>query len=371
VTRPLMILTMCWLALAAARPAACRDADAAADSVLAGLDLRARVGQMLVVYRAANEALLPEDFGGVLLFSTMLADTAALRADLRALQDASPVPLLVCLDQEGVTVSRLDAAPGQAGRWPGAAAMGAWPTDRVQAEGRRVGVALAALGVNVNLAPVLDSSVTWDGAESWMGHRGRAFGTGDDDILPAAVAFARGCRQAGVACVGKHFPGYDVAGNTDERLQASDADTAAVAGGAARFAAAADVLDGVMMASIIYTATGPGPAVMDPALVAAARTHPRQVVMTDDLWAHALRHWGRPDLTLSRADYPDADWARLGRLALAAGNDLLLVTYPAKAAELRDHLVDLAGREAWARARVDASAGRILRLKARLGLLPR
>lgn len=370
-TRPRMILMMGWLALALARPAAADDTDAVADSVLAGLDLRARVGQMLVVYRAANEVLLPEDFGGVLLFSSMLADTAALRADLRALQAASAVPLLVCLDQEGGAVSRLDAAPGQAGAWPGAATMGTWPPHRIEEEGRRVGQALAALGVNVNLAPVLDSSVTWDGVESWMGHRGRAFGPGDRTIVPAAAAFARGCRQAGVACIGKHFPGYDVAGNTDEELQTSGAGAEAVAAGAARFAAAAGALDGVMMASIIYDAAGPDPAVMTTSLVTAARARPGQVVMTDDLWAHSLRHWGRPDLTIERAHYPDADWARLGGLALAAGNDLLLVTYPAKAAELRDHLVDLAARERWARRRVDAAAGRILRLKARLGLLSR
>ena len=45
------------------------------DSVLASLDDRARAGQLIVVYRADNDVLLAEELGGVLLFSSMLADT--------------------------------------------------------------------------------------------------------------------------------------------------------------------------------------------------------------------------------------------------------------------------------------------------------
>lgn len=340
------------------------------DSVLSCLDVRARVGQLIVVYRTTNEILLAEDFGGVLLFSSMLTDTVALRRDLDALQAAAPVGYLVCLDQEGGNVSRLDASPGWEGGAPGAVEMAGWPPQAVHAEGARIGRRLASLGVNVNLAPVLDSAETWDGRESWMGHRRRAFGRTDGEILDPALAFAHGCREAGVVCIAKHYPGYDVAGDTDRELQISGADLDQLDGGERRFFMARDAVAGVMMSSVICTALTRRPAVLEDRLVARAHFSPAHVVMTDDLWSLALRRWLRPELEVAWREYPADAWAELGSAALRAGNDLLLVTYPEKAVELRDALIVLAESEAWARDAVELAATRVLMLKAELGLLP-
>ncbi len=350
---------------AAAQPRA-----ALIDSVLATLDTRARVGQMIVVYRADNPTLLEQQFGGVLLFSNMIADTLALKRDLSALQAQAPLGYLVCLDQEGGNVSRLDAAPGWESGTPGAVDLANWTPQDVYAEGARIGAALADLGVNLNLAPVLDSAETWDGRESWMGHRRRAFGTSDEEILEPALAFVAGCRQAGVVCISKHYPGYDVSGNTDRELQISGADLDQIAHGERRFFAARDAVAGVMMSSVICTALTKRPAVLEDRLVARAHFTPTHVVMTDDLWSLALRRWLRPDLEIDWRDYPADAWAELGEQALWAGNDLLLVTYPEKAIDLRDALVDLVEREAWAREAVEVAVTRILVLKADLGLLP-
>jgi len=340
------------------------------DSVLTSLDDSARAGQMIVVYRTDNETLLAQQFGGVLLFSNMLADTSALRRDLVDLQRAAPVGYLVCLDQEGGNVSRLDAVPGWQSGAPGAVDLAGWTPQAVFAEGRRIGTALAALGVNLNLAPVLDSSLTWDGRESWMGIRRRAFGSTKEQILAPAMAFARGCRQAGVACIGKHYPGYDVPGNTDLEVQISGADLDQLTWSEHRFVAARDAVAGVMMSSVICTALTERPAVLEDRLVARAHFTPRHVVMTDDLWSLALRRWLRPELEVACDDYPRDAWAELGREVLWAGNDLLLVTYPEKAIDLRDSLVVLMDREPWARDAVELAVTRILWLKAEMGLLP-
>ena len=340
------------------------------DSVLVSLDDRARAGQMIVVYRTDNETLLAQQFGGVLLFSTMLADTSILRRDLIDLQASAPVGYLVCLDQEGGNVSRLDAVPGREYGTPGAVDLAGWTPQAVFAEGLRIGDTLAALGVNLNLAPVLDSAVTWDGRESWMGHRGRAFGSTKEQILSPAMAFARGCRQAGVACIGKHYPGYDVPGDTDREVQISGADLDQLTWSEHRFVTARDAVAGVMMSSVICTALSERPAVLEDRLVARAHFTPRHVVMTDDLWSLALRRWLRPELDVTWEDYPADAWAELGREVLWAGNDLLLVTFPEKAIDLRDALVELMQREAWAREAVEMAVTRILWLKAELGLLP-
>ncbi len=340
------------------------------DRVLASLDHRALVGQLLVVYRADNAFLLEHGFGGVLLFKSMLDDPAALRADLDRLQAAAPVGYLVALDQEGGTVSRLDAVPGREAGTPGAADMGDWPPARVAAEGARIGAALRGLGVNLDLAPVLDSAVGWDGEPSLMGRRGRAFGTTTAEILPPARAFARGCGEAGVACLAKHFPGYDVAANSDLEPARSGAAAAAILDSAGRFAAVADVTAGVMMASIIYPALGEAPAVLEPAVVDLARAAVGEgLIMTDDLWGAALRAWQRPDLQILPTEYPDADWLALGEQALRAGNDLLLVTYPAKAALLQSLLAGRMAEDPALRDVVRAATRRVLLAKQRLGLL--
>ncbi|MEZ4386750.1 MAG: glycoside hydrolase family 3 N-terminal domain-containing protein [Candidatus Krumholzibacteriia bacterium] len=342
------------------------------DSLLASLDARALVGQMIVVYRADNAFLLDHGFGGVLLFKTMLRDPVSLRRDLDALQAAAPVPYLVALDQEGGAVSRLDALPGWEQGTPGAVAMGGWPQDAVRAEGRRIGLVLAGLGVNLNLAPVLDSAVAWDGATGWMGRRGRAFGAGAAEIVPAARAFAAGCRDAGVGCLAKHFPGYDVAANSDLEPARSGADLPAIEAGAARFAALGDVATGLMMSSIIYPPVDEAPAVLSPAVVRLARrASPAGLIMTDDLWGTALRGWQRPDLQILPAEYPDADWLALGERAVRAGNDLLLVTYPAKAALLQRLLAERLPADAELRGLVEAAVRRVLAAKVELGLVPR
>jgi len=339
--------------------------------LMAGLDDRALVGQMIVVYRADNSYLLAHGFGGVLLFKSMLGDPAVLRRDLEALQAAAPVPYLVALDQEGGSVSRLDAVPGWEDGTPGAVAMAAWPMARVRAEGQRIGGALMGLGVNLNLAPVLDSALTWDGGEGWMGRRRRAFGDGAAEIVAPARAFADGCAAAGVACLSKHFPGYDVAQNSDLEPAHSGASLAAIEQAAAPFAALSDVTAGVMMSSIIYPPLGEEPAVLCPAAVALARTTvgPDGLIMTDDLWGTALRAWQRPDLQILPAEYPDADWLALTERAVRAGNDLLLVTYPAKAALMQDMLAVRVADDPELRTLVEAAVRRVLAVKLRLGLL--
>jgi len=340
------------------------------DSLVARLDDRALIGQMFVVYRADNAFLLEHGFGGVLLFKSMLAVPGDLRAELDRLQAAAPVPYLVALDQEGGAVSRLDAVDGWQAGTPAAAEMAGWPLTRVRGEGRRIGRALASLGVNLNLAPVLDSAVAWDGQTSWMGFRGRAFGTDSLSIVPPARAFAAGCREAGVACVAKHFPGYDVTVNSDLEPARSGSSLADIRTAAARFHAVRGTVAGVMMASIVYPALAEAPAVLSPELVGLARrVVGHGLVMTDDLWGTALRAWRRPDLQILPAEYPDADWLALGELAVRAGNDLLLVTYPAKAALLQDLLAARLAEDPGLREAVTAAVRRIMLAKASLGLV--
>jgi len=126
---------------------------------------------------------------------------------------------------------------------------------------------------------------------------------------------------------------------------------------------------GVMMSSIYFSMVSDRPAVFDTNLVALARCgFPDRVVMTDDLWGTALRAWVSGD-EVERASYPDEDLRRLVLLAFDAGNDMLMITYPAKAVLMAAILVKAIDGNVEREKSLNESVYRIVLLKARLGLL--
>ncbi len=187
------------------------------------LSLEARIGQMLMVgFRGLDvhpEMPILEDIrqgrvGGVLLFDVDVAlgvplrniaspqQTRALIADL---EQASAIPLLVALDQEGGRVSRLKERHGFAPT-RSAAELGAGPTARTRAEARTMAATLASLGFNINLAPVVD--VDLNPQNPIIGALGRSFSADPSQVVRHARAFIEGHREEGVLCTLKHFPGH-------------------------------------------------------------------------------------------------------------------------------------------------------------------
>jgi beta-N-acetylhexosaminidase len=154
---------------------------------------------------------------GVVLYEVDFPSRGAGRKLIAALQ-AVPrpgplhrLPLLVMTDQEGGQVKRVDGPPDAS-----AAQMGeAGPADALH-QGRATGADLADLGVNVDLAPVLD-----------VGRPGgviaateRSFGSTAVAVTRSAVPFAEGLQAGGVAATAKHFPGLGSAlENTDFEAQ--------------------------------------------------------------------------------------------------------------------------------------------------------
>lgn len=156
--------------------------------------------------RYAIEELQP---GGIILLGRNVVSPSQLRdltEDLqRAAHERSGQYLFISTDQEGGNVQRLlDGFT----RIPSAAAMGARGPAYARSVAGVAGAELAAVGVNMDLAPVLD--VNDNPQNPVIGPR--AFGTTPDVVVASALAFMDGLRGAGVVAVGKHFPGH---GNTD------------------------------------------------------------------------------------------------------------------------------------------------------------
>jgi beta-N-acetylhexosaminidase len=329
-----------------------------------------KIGQMILVYHSPYSFLRQYHVGGVLIMSGMLKQPGELAEDIAAAQEKLPIKLFVTLDQEGGKVNRLSALPA----WksiPPVSELKGLPPDSIVRHNRRVARALKALGVNMNLAPVLDPSHDWRGRSTFVHAEGRSFGRSAEEILPPAEAFMDGFLEEGIACVSKHFPGYDVQENSDHHIAVSDADSAWVARGMEPFARSAGRVAGMMVSSIHYRKLSDRPSVLSPEIVGLARRiAPDLVLMTDDLWGAALRAYASGKAEVHPVRYPDEDFRKLVEMAFWAGNDMFMITFPAKVPLIQETLLGLARRDAAARERIDASVARILAAKARLGLAP-
>lgn len=149
---------------------------------------------------------------GVVLFERNLEGPAQTAALVNEIQGASPEPpVLVAIDQEGGRVARLKAPFTL---WPSARKVGEHfartkSIRDVYAMGEAIAAELEAVGINMDLAPVLD--VATNAANPVIGDR--AFSEKAHVVCDLALAFMAGLQDSRVVACGKHFPGH---GDTSE-----------------------------------------------------------------------------------------------------------------------------------------------------------
>jgi beta-N-acetylhexosaminidase len=281
------------------------------------IGLKRLVGQTIVAKLGkggADEDLIQRirqgRVGGLIAFP---GDAQSLRADIRQAQAAAEQggnpPLLVMIDQEGGGVKRLpEGPPDLSPRQLGAAG----DEDESRSQGEDTGAFLKGLGVNVDLAPVLDISEPNTARKI----SSRTFGTDPDVVSSVGVAFAEGLQAGGVVATPKHFPGLGRATvTTDERAVTIAATSEDLQTDIQPFRAAVEAdVDAVMISNASYPTLTPGsedPAVFSPQIVRGLLRDElgfEGVVITDDLEAPAIE--GSPGAAAAQA--------------LRAGNDLLL-----------------------------------------------
>lgn len=156
---------------------------------------------------AILERIAAQQVSGVTLFSDLNThDAAQVRALTAALQAAArgsgQPPLLIGTDQEG---GQLMAVGRGTTHFPGNLALGATDSSELAYEvGHALGRELAAMGVNVNYAPVCD--VNTNPQNPVVGTR--SFGEEPALVGRLAAAMVEGLQAAGVAATAKHFPGH-------------------------------------------------------------------------------------------------------------------------------------------------------------------
>ncbi|GLW21004.1 hydrolase [Microbispora amethystogenes] len=111
--------------------------------------------------------------------------------------------VVVAVDEEGGSVTRLEAATGSS--WPGNLALGVADDESLTRRvGRQIGRMVAAAGVTLDYAPVVD--VNADPRNPVIGVR--SFGSDPEAVGRHGAAWIEGLQSAGVAACAKHFPGH-------------------------------------------------------------------------------------------------------------------------------------------------------------------
>ncbi|HVN87703.1 MAG TPA: beta-N-acetylhexosaminidase [Candidatus Binatia bacterium] len=288
--------------------------------------LRRSIGRTLLVGIPAPEIDAPTrdiltrlEVGGVILFRRNVGEVkplAALTAELRGL----PSQPLVAIDHEGGRVLRV-GAPFTT--FPAMATVGATGDAEIAEQvGYAMGRELAAVGIDLNFAPVLD--VHSNPANPVIGDR--AFSDAPSVVATMGVAFMRGLQAGGVLACGKHFPGH---GDTEVdshlalptvRRDRSELDRVELPPFCAAIAAGIPL---IMTAHVCYPALDPQrPATLSPPILRALLREQldfRGVVVSDDLEMRAIS--GHHDIGVAAV------------ATIAAGVDLLSICADLRNAE--------------------------------------
>jgi beta-N-acetylhexosaminidase len=268
----------------------------------------------------AVERLLCETrVGGTVLFARNIVDADQLSRLTAVLHERSAActgrKLLIAVDAEGGNVMRLAPRAG----WPAtlsARELGdANDFIMTELEARRIGGMLRAVGINWNLAPVVD--VGSNPANPVIVGSARSFGADPRLVTEHARAFVRGLRAEGILTALKHFPGHgssfgdshlgftDVTGTASPELELSPY----------RALIAERLADSVMTAHVYNRRLDPRrPATLSRATIAGLLRSDlgfSGLVVSDDLRMGAIQqHYGVGEAAV---------------LALDAGVDLLLI----------------------------------------------
>jgi beta-N-acetylhexosaminidase len=160
----------------------------------------------LTVPAALLQAITAGQAAGVIFFGGNISGDAQIASVIRQLlqaqrQSTVAAPLLLMTDQEGGQIRRLAGAPAlsekQIGESPD-------PAQQASQAGTGAGQNLAGVGMNVNLAPVLD---VYYQSGNFIDAYQRSYSNRASVVAECGRAFITAQQQTGVAAAAKHFPG--------------------------------------------------------------------------------------------------------------------------------------------------------------------
>jgi beta-glucosidase-like glycosyl hydrolase len=346
-----------------------------ANSVLASMSTAQRVGQLFMVGTPASGLssqtvtdIQTYHVGNVILTSRSSAGVAATAAVSAAAQQKATaaatagVPLFISTDQEGGQVQVLSGTGFST--IPSGLTQGGYAPSTLRADAKVWGGQLKAAGVNVNLAPVLDTvpSAAFAPQNKPIGYYDREYGFDPTTVSTEGNSFAQGMADAGVDATVKHFPGLGrVTANTDTSSGVTDNQTTRYDAYIKPYADA--VNQGVpflMMSTAYYSQIDPNnPAAFSSTIVTGMVRGDlgfKGVIISDSLGATQVSPWPVADRAVN---------------FINAGGDMALMNDPSLLPAMYNAVLNKANTDSTFKSKVDASALRILTAKEDRGLIGR
>lgn len=335
-------------------------------TMLKGMSLDEKLGQMFLIettYKSYSQdvdnMVVGMHAGAMIVYQQNITDWQQLHDYLASIQAHAAIPMMISMDEEGGGVDRLgfnNLAPPI----PSAENMAATGDPKaVYNEGVTAAQEMTALGINTDLAPVVDVRVTPDAIE-WD----RLFGNNPTTVDRYAGAFLNGLQDNDVIGTLKHWPGIGsitldphktlpVMNRSLSQLQSTEF--------ASFKGLLADNPGMIMVTHVIVPDIDPNlPATLSPAVVQGTlrdKLGYQGVVMTDSLYMQGIAiHYTLPQAAV---------------MSVEAGDDLLegaFDTYSMRGMIQAIKNAMSAGQISLAR--IDQSVSRILALKVRFGLIP-
>ena len=258
---------------------------------------------------------------GYILFSRYILTTAQTRKltdDLRGLHADEPI---IAIDQEGGRVTRTATIAPAAPSAPALATRADY--GKITDAATLTADLLRLLGINFNLAPVLDLDHFPESRNALIG---RSWGRDPQRVIDYAGHWNRWLRKKSVATCGKHFPagGHAVTDPHHDLPTCPATIDELLRGDVIPYTALMPELDAVMLAHIVFPNIDPDlPASLSPRVIRRFLRDQlgfdHHLVLTDDLDMHAIakRHDRGEDV----------------KLAITAGNDLALICHQTGTAE--------------------------------------
>ncbi|MFP4974029.1 beta-N-acetylhexosaminidase [Paenibacillus sp. CN-4] len=318
----------------------------------------------LVADPAFSNRFANTGFGGIGLFTHNISSEKQLRKlvqDVKenARRNGQREPYFMSIDEEGGSLSNLKAFYPQL---PGNRAVGlTGEADCAYEHGLLLGSQLAALGIPMDWAPVLDVNTNIGNPVVGI----RSFGEDPAVVADLGAAYIRGMHRAGTAVTAKHFPGHgQVDGDSHVELPYCGLTLEELKKGPLLpFAAAVQAgAEAIMVAHIVFPAiseAGGLPASLSPFFVTRLLREEmgyEGIICTDDVEMGAIRSTYEPEA--------------IGEMAIQAGNDLVLMCHtPSFQDRVAAGIVEAVKAGRIAESRLDASLARLERLSAAMAEL--
>lgn len=332
--------------------------------------LAAKIGQMIMVgFRGRwvdtrheiTQQIADGLVGSVVLFGRNVESPDQLQTLTSTLRGYSPLPLLVAIDQEGGWVSRLPSSFGITTNYSAQFLGTRNELELTQAQGTSTAQRLSELGINLNLAPVVDLNTNPN--NPIIGRYERSYSADPAVVAAHARTVIAAHRAYDVFCTLKHFPGHGSSRGDTHYGFVDVTDTWNVTELSPYAALIGEQTCDVIMTAHIFNAT------LDPEYPATLSTNIITGLLREKLGYDGVVVSDDMQMGAISSQY---DLETAVRLAITAGIDIIAFSNnisfgrSANAKRLHEIITGLVDSGVITPERIDQSYQRIMRLKRRL-----